>query len=190
MEEENMNLDFDIVPTVHVGIDGGSFSADVIELYELPFEKVMHALSVPNGPGQMMAMLEIFKLAIVDQTKVEGLDVLSFNELADILGQWAIKSTPPGVDVEIDRPKPRFRRIVKSDEELNRMIESVKNPDTSLEELMQIAEMIAGEESDEIMIQIREIEEPPAPRKRGRHAKIEPEIDEPLNDPGDGFEAF
>ena len=195
MEEEDgaMELDFDFVPTVHVGVEGGSFSADVIELYELPFEKVMKALSVPNGPAQMMAMLEIFKLAVVDQTKLDVLDSLSFNELAEILGQWAVKSTPPGVDVEIameKRKRPRIRKINHSDEDINRMIEAVMNPETPLEELMEIADKVL--ELDGVTITENDLdsnEEPP--RKRGRHAKpYDAELDGPLNDPGDDISPF
>lgn len=181
-------LDFDFVPTVHVGVDSGSFSADVIELYELPFEKVMRALSVPNGPAQMMAMLEIFKLAVVDQTKVDRLEVLSFNELADILSQWAVKSTPPGVDLQIEKPrrKSRLKRVERSNEEIDKMIEAVLSPDTSLEELMEIADKVLDLDG----VTIEEIEIDP-PRKRGRHAKpYDADLDGPLNDPGDDISPF
>lgn len=183
-EEPEMELDFDLVPTVRVGVDSGAFSAEVIELYELPFEKVMHALSVPNGPAQMMAMLEIFRLAVVDQTKLPGLDILSFNELADLLGQWAIKSTPPSVDAEIAKPKARrLKRSISQDENVDQMIEAVLNPETSLEELMEIADKVIELGSFEVEIEVED-----KPRKRGRHAK--PFFDEPLNDPGDDVSPF
>lgn len=170
-ELEGYETEFNLVPTVTVGVKGGVFIAEVIELYELPFERVMNALGTAHGPAQMMAMLEIFKLALVDQTKLSGLEVLSFNELADLLGQWAALSTPPAVagGSEISEVKPR--KLIKhvkididdesDDPEVQKMIDAVLNPDTSLEELLQIAEYIASQELSE--------EEPP--RKRGRHAK-------------------
>lgn len=170
----NMNgfdeSDFDLVPTVEVGLDGGVFSAEVIELYELPFEKVMKALGTTHGPAQMMAMLEIFKLAVVDQTKLTALDILSFNELADLLGQWAALSTPPVVAgaSEISEVKPR--KLIKhvkididndsEDPEVQRMIDAVLNPETSLEELMEIAQFLSEDGTD--------IPEPP--QRGGRHA--------------------
>lgn len=182
MSEEDYNLEeleFKMVPTVEVGLEGGVFSAEVIELYELPFERVMKALGTTHGPAQMMAMLEIFKLAVVDQTKLESLEVLSFNELADLLGQWAALSTPPSVagSTEISEAKPR--KLVKhvkididedsDDPEVQRMIDAVLNPDTSLEELMEIAQYLT-EHGEEVTDE--------EPRKGGRHALPYNEEDE------------
>ena len=156
---ELSEFEFEMVPTVKVGLDGGVFSAEVIELYELPFDRVMKALGTAHGPAQMMAMLDIFRLAVVDQTKLEALEILSFNELADLLGQWAALSTPPAVagGSEISEVKPR--KLVKhikididdesDDPEVQKMIDAVLNPDTTLEELMEIAEYISSQVDEE-----------------------------------------
>lgn len=178
MSEENLeSLEFDMVPTVTVGLEGGTFFAEVIELYELPFDKVMKALGTAHGPAQMMAMLEIFKLAVVDQTKLQSLDILSFNELADLLGQWASLSTPPAVAGTTDISEAKPRKLVKhvklelddesDDPQVQKMIDAVLNPDTTLEELMEIAEYIASQDEEES-----------EPRKGGRHAKPYNEEDE------------
>lgn len=162
-------FEFEMVPTVKVGLEGGVFTAEVIELYELPFERVMKALGTAHGPAQMMAMLDIFRLAVVDQTKLEALEILSFNELADLLGQWAALSTPPAVagSSEISEVKPR--KLIKhvkididdesDDPEVQKMIDAVLNPETTLEELMEIAEYLSTQEDEQ-----------EKPRKGGRHA--------------------
>jgi hypothetical protein len=187
---DEMELDFDFIPTVRVGAENGTFSAEVIELYELPYEKVMSALSTPNGPAQMMAMLEIFKLAIVDQSKLSGLEILSFSELADMLSQWAVLSTPPTSSSTSDfstSKRPKILRKIEggstlSKNEMDKMIEMVLSPETSLDELIEISEKI-------LMSQYEEDEEDDKPR--GRHAKpYDSEFDKPLNDPGDGVEPF
>lgn len=177
--ENEMNLDFDLVPTVEVASEDGSFSVEVIEMYELPFEKVIVALNAPHGPSQMMAMLEIFKLAVVDQSRIPDLEIMSFNDMADLLGQWAMLSTPP--EIPDSRPKKIKRGVISKalpTQEADELIEKVLDADTSFEELLEIAQFLASED------------EPPH-KPRGRHAlPFESEIDAPLNDPGDGFEAF
>jgi hypothetical protein len=189
---DEMELDFDFIPTVRVGAENGTFSAEVIELYELPHEQVMRALGTPNGPAQMMAMLEIFKLAVVDQSKLSGLEILSFSELADLLGQWAILSTPPsssGSSEFSTTKRPKIFRKIKggshlSRSEMDNMIEMVLSPETSLDELIEISEKI-------LMSQYEEEQEDQEEKPRGRHAKpYDSEFDGPLNDPGDGVEPF
>jgi membrane-associated protease RseP (regulator of RpoE activity) len=184
--KEDMNEEFEeleLVPTVLVGIEGGSFFAEVIEMYELPFEKVIKALSTANGPAQMMAMLEIFKLAIVDQSRVDELEVLSFNETAEILGQWAVLSTPPTVkEFNSGGSGRRVKRIklteLESSEDVHSLINKIMDPETSIEELLELAEGLKEDDS----------EEPPT---RGRHAKpYRSNLDEPLNDPGDDISPF
>ena len=83
--------DFDWVSTVHVETE--NFSGEAIGMYEMPYQSVISALTAPHGPVQLMAMLDIFKLALVDQKKREDLDAMSFNGIAEILGQWTFKST-------------------------------------------------------------------------------------------------
>lgn len=87
---------FKLIPTVEVKTDG--FSAEVIGMYEMPYQQVLGALTTPHGPAQMVAMLNIFKLALIDQKKVNDLDLMSFNEMAEILGQWTFKSTVDSVE--------------------------------------------------------------------------------------------
>ena len=82
--------DFEIgIPTVHIETD--SFTADVIEMYEMPSKRVMPLMSL-TGPEQMEEMLAVFKLAIVNPAKVAELDSLSFGEMSGILTQWYMGS--------------------------------------------------------------------------------------------------
>lgn len=90
-ENEFTKSDFDIdVPTIHIKTN--SFEADAIELYELPHKHVLGIVAA-RGPQQMINMLAMFKLALVDQEKISNLDILSFNEMTEVVGQWASKST-------------------------------------------------------------------------------------------------
>lgn len=169
--------DFDLIPTVRVGVQGGSFFAEVIEMYELPFERVIEALAGASGPTQMLAMLDIFKLALIDQSKISELDVLSFNEMAEILGQWASLSTPPVVTELSSRKRNRVQTKsieLESKEDVEKLIDKLLDPETTLDELYQIAS---------------ELDEDSKPR--GRHAKpYDSELDQPLNDPGDDISPF
>lgn len=171
--------ELDLIPTVRVGVKGGSFFAEVIEMYELPFERVIEALAASSGPNQMLAMLEIFKLALIDQSKIAELEVLSFNEMADILGQWAMLSTPPVVSEVPLKKRPRIRTKsieLESTEDVEKLIDKLMDPNTTLDELYEIASQI-DEEAQE--------------KPRGRHAKpYDPELDGPLNGPGDDITPF
>jgi hypothetical protein len=90
-ENEYTKSDFNIdVPTIHIKTK--SFEADAIELYELPHQHVLSIVAA-RGPQQMINMLAMFKLALVDQEKISNLDILSFNEMTEVVGQWASKST-------------------------------------------------------------------------------------------------
>lgn len=73
------------IPTVHVSTD--SFDAEVYEMYEMPSGLVIDILGT-DGPLQMELMTQLFRLAIVDPSKSEKLDVLSFNEMASAMFQW------------------------------------------------------------------------------------------------------
>jgi hypothetical protein len=83
--------DFNWIRTVQIETE--YFSGEVIGMYEMPHQSVISALTAPHGPVQLMAMLEIFKLALIDQKKREELEAMSFNGIAEILGQWTYKST-------------------------------------------------------------------------------------------------
>ena len=86
MEEIDMTWQ---VPTVR--IETVQFQGEAIEMYEMPHNKVVEMMSA-FGPRQMFKMLDLFKLAIVDQKKLETLEILTFNEMAEVVGQWASKS--------------------------------------------------------------------------------------------------
>lgn len=103
--EENMemNLDFELIPTVHLEVESVGFSADVIRLYDMPHDIVRKAMNVMHGPAQMEEMLNVFKLAVMDQNKLAGLELMTFAEVADMLGSWALKSTVG--DEEEETPK-------------------------------------------------------------------------------------
>lgn len=77
------------IPTVLIETD--HFKAEVIEMYEMPYEKVIDMLAV-QGPRQMFKMLDLFKNAILNPEEAKNLEVLSFNDMAEIAGQWAAKS--------------------------------------------------------------------------------------------------
>lgn len=86
MEEIDMTWQ---VPTVR--IETVQFQGEAIEMYEMPHNKVVDMMSA-FGPRQMFKMLDLFKLAVIDQKKLETLEVLTFNEMAEVVGQWAAKS--------------------------------------------------------------------------------------------------
>ena len=90
-DAEANDLDFSIsIPTVHIETE--TFSADVIEMYEMPSRMIMPLIG-HNGFEQMEALLDIFKLALVDQSKVADLDFLSFNEMSNVLMEWWVGSS-------------------------------------------------------------------------------------------------
>lgn len=86
LEKDDFNIN---IPTVHIETD--SFTADVIEMYEMPSGRVMPLMSL-TGPEQMEEMLAVFKLAIVDPAKVAELDTLSFGEMSGVLTKWYMGS--------------------------------------------------------------------------------------------------
>jgi len=120
---------FKFVPTVSV--ETPDFSGEVIGMYEMPYQSVISALTAPHGPVQLMAMLDIFKLALVDQQKREELETMSFNSIAEILGQWTFKSTALSSEVGV------------SDNELDKRLEPEKiiamlaDPDRSFDDVLE-----------------------------------------------------
>lgn len=78
------------IPVVHIETD--TFSADMYELYEMPSGLVLSILE-SQGPEQMSIMSEAFRLAIVNPSDAEKMEVLSFNELASAMFQWYKKSS-------------------------------------------------------------------------------------------------
>lgn len=129
MEEMNIE-EFTLIPTVHVEVESVGFSADVIRLYDMPHDIVRKAMNVASGPAQMEEMLGLFKLAIMDQSKVVGLDLMTFAEVADMLGNWALKSTPDDDEVAVKvvpvLSEPARDELVGLMEELGLTIEPKK----------------------------------------------------------------
>lgn len=83
-------LDFAVeIPTVQIVTE--SYSAEAIELYELPSGMILQMLALP-GPAQIKMLSKLFKMALVDPKLEEGLDGLSFNELTEVLYQWYSQS--------------------------------------------------------------------------------------------------
>lgn len=113
MEQDDFHID---IPTVH--IESESFSADVIEMYELPSKRVMPLMSL-SGPEQMEEMLSVFKLAIVDPSKVAELDTLSFGEMSGVLTQWYMGS--------IIRMRKRAVALEEELEELDELVVDIKS---------------------------------------------------------------
>jgi hypothetical protein len=119
---------FKFVPTVHVETE--DFSGEVIGMYEMPHKQVISALTAPHGPVQLVAMLEIFKLALVDQAKREEIESLSFNSVAELLGQWTFKSTALSAESEMESNE--------LDKRLNpeKIVAMLANPDNSLDDVL------------------------------------------------------
>lgn len=87
------------LPTVHIETD--TFSAEVIEMYELPHEQVLDMLTA-QGPRQIIRMMDAFRLAVLNPKDVDSLDTLSFNEMTEAVGQWAAKSQMRWLEVATD----------------------------------------------------------------------------------------
>jgi hypothetical protein len=120
--------EFTPIPTVLIETE--HFSGEVIGMYEMPHQSVISALTAPHGPVQLMAMLDIFKLALVDQKKREDLEAMSFNGIAEILGQWTFKST-----VGSASSPDSFGEL---DSRLNpqKIIEMLEDPDMDFEDVL------------------------------------------------------
>lgn len=85
-----MDLDFKTeIPTVRVETE--SYTAEAIELYELPSGMILQMLSMP-GPSQVKMLSKLFKMALLDPAMEDGLDDLSFNELTEVLHLWYSQS--------------------------------------------------------------------------------------------------
>jgi hypothetical protein len=83
-------IDFEMaIPTVTITTE--SFTADALEIYELPAGIVFEMLAQP-GPAQIQAMVKMLKMALIQPDKADALVNVSFNELTDILYQWYSKS--------------------------------------------------------------------------------------------------
>lgn len=113
MDTEDFSID---IPTVHIETE--SFDADVIEMYEMPSKMVMPLMS-SSGPDQMEQMLSLFKLAVVDPSKADLLDALSFSEMSTALMQWYMGS--------IIRMRREARELEEEMEDLDAMIRDAKS---------------------------------------------------------------
>lgn len=94
---EVTDIEFQI-PTVRVKTE--FFEAEAIEMYEMPYGQVLDLLSV-SGPRQMFKMLDMFRLAVVDQDLLDDMELLTFNEISEVIGQWASKSTVRWMSINV-----------------------------------------------------------------------------------------
>lgn len=86
------------IPTVRVKTE--FFEAEAIEMYEMPYGQVLDLLSV-SGPRQMFKMLDMFRLAVVNQDLLDDMELLTFNEISEVIGQWASKSTVRWMSINV-----------------------------------------------------------------------------------------
>jgi hypothetical protein len=180
MDDNTPELEeFPLVPTVK--IESGDFSGDVIQLYEMPYKQVMKALGGEsnNGPDQMERMLHVFKLAVMDQSKLDVLEFMSFTEMADLLSQWTMKSSAPTPERMIEKMAELKHLESNAEEELAGALD--------LE--------VGGEELTELLSLLEALQDGETkPVKRGRHVADPPlrvvRLEKPLNDPGDGISPF
>lgn len=77
-------------PTI-INIDTPAFSAEALSINELPGVTVAYAMAA-HGPQQTVALLELFRLAILEPKKAEDIDVLSFGQMAEAMSDWMDKS--------------------------------------------------------------------------------------------------
>ena len=182
MDDNTPDLEeFTLVPTVKV--EAGEFSGDVIQLYEMPYKQVMSALGGDSnsGPDQMERMLRVFKLAVMDQSKLEKLEFMSFTDMAELLSQWTMKSTAPTPERIAEKMAEMKHLERTAEEELAGALEL----EVGDEGLTQLLEMLASLQDGDTPV-----------RKKGRHAKEDIKrprgmrIEKPLNDPGDGISPF
>lgn len=108
-------------PIVHIKTD--MFEADVYEMYEMPSSMVTEMLG-SDGPAQMELMARLFRLAIIDPSQAEYLDILSFNELSTAMYQWYKKS-----DIRIKQEKRArtIEDILATVEEVEMMLEEYED---------------------------------------------------------------
>lgn len=70
-----------------VQIETEDFTAEALSLHELPGTQVAYAMA-STGPYRNVALLELFKLAILEPQKSEYIDVLSFEQMAEAIAEW------------------------------------------------------------------------------------------------------
>lgn len=170
MDLEDFNID---IPTVH--IESESFSADVIEMYELPSKRVMPLMSL-TGPEQMEEMLSVFKLAVVDQSKVAELDTLSFGEMSGVLTQWYMGS--------IVRMRKRAVALEEELEELDDLVIDIKSLLSRAESESESEAPVSEVKTSKLKTNFK--------ITQGEDGSIEiVRLDGPAsNDPGDGISPF
>lgn len=86
------------IPTVRVKTE--FFEAEAIEMYEMPYGQVLDLITA-GGPRQMFKMLDMFRLAVIDQTLLDDMELLTFNEISEVIGQWAAKSTVRWMSINV-----------------------------------------------------------------------------------------
>jgi hypothetical protein len=85
-------------------INTPAFSAEVMNLYDMPGEKVLEVFSTP-GMLQASKMVQLFKLSMNDISQLEYIPMLTYSELTSVINQWCKKSAeisdPGSMDMDM-----------------------------------------------------------------------------------------
>jgi hypothetical protein len=104
-------LDVKHKKTVKLELADGSFTAEALDLFELPSKRVASFFATPADGLDMSEMISLFRLAVNDPQIADLVEMMSFRDAAEILGQWHKKST---INVLADEgslpPPPRKTR--------------------------------------------------------------------------------
>jgi hypothetical protein len=76
---------------IHVQTE--AFNALAIGMYQMPSGRVLDVIST-GGQSQLPKMVDLFKLSLMDPSKASYLEVLTFEEMSEVVGQWVRKSMP------------------------------------------------------------------------------------------------
>ena len=76
-----------------IEIETEAFKGKAIAMYKMPAKQVMDVLTT-QGPFQMLKMTSMLQNALIDVEQADYFEVLSFEELVEVIEQWIAKSTP------------------------------------------------------------------------------------------------
>lgn len=87
---DSLGLEF---PTIKlVNIEVGEFKVQAMRMYDMPYPWIQEVTSQEPGPELLDTMVNMFKLAVVQQDKVPTIETLTYDEVATIINQWSTKS--------------------------------------------------------------------------------------------------
>lgn len=78
-----------------VDVETSAFTARAFNMYSMPGLLIKKIMETP-GQDQIPMMMELFRLAIIDPKKASELEILSFDQYSEAMGQWVEKSRPGG----------------------------------------------------------------------------------------------